>query len=1271
MEVKSILKFVLLVVVCVEHAYCVKTFHDEELHSKIPLRLKREIEELVHKQLHQTISLHYNTNDDVISLSRDPIIKTNFHHRARRDLGDGIAGNETVYSEWSHFGFCSAKCGGGIRVRSRECLNGTCLNEDLIEKQSCGNFPCVSGSYVLEGISADWILRDLTDAITIKFFVLLNKIFLGKLTSTEIKLYNYELTSSTFKFAQSIQVQDGISFTIMETEQSIYLVVLEKFSGHYFGVSSRMYMYDPSRLSGGVFHTYQPIYFKVYDPSAVTSLEIYGKPYLAVVNRKNKARPGNERRTIVCNNEQQEIRCTGGTYISISEALYGRHNTWECPTINYARPYQFFYWCNIRVKDKISEICEDKDTCVVESRVLTLLGTSTDPCPYTNKYLKIVYSCSSLSYRSTPYFYEWNHVGLTIVPSDNLITYGAEDVESFHIHGNAFVAVANHINDQRQYHLDSEIYVFDLAKRQFRSFQKLRTDGAIDLEFFVIGRGITREYFLAVANHVKVVPGLGKTHEVDSIIYKWNWNLFVPFQCIKTNGAKKWTAVTGQNGEFILTHTNMHGNVTFYSYDGWRFYLTKKQPQDQIFQHSATTTSISINTPSFSTKMLAIQPKPEFVDDVNNIYSFQFKQVFPNFDLLETCLQTVQQINRTVYNELLPRAKQVNESFTKIKNDIVLLEDVIYLTENKTFTDLTVNGKTNLNNATIKNIKLSQSDLNTVTMVNNLQVQKTNQRNILAVLQNRIKSSVTYSTEQTITGLNKFQNDVYFKTLTINGNVSVGNLTNGKDLSNVSRDAIYINKDEVFESQITFTSNITFDSISVQHINNISTTKLRSINKASNISGQQTFQDFQTSSATQNNIQVNGLVDGVDTSKLVLLDTDQNITALHQFTNKTTMQQDFHIQGLVNNMDISTIASDTLKKNKEDTVTAYQRFSSIEIKGDLNMADKKTINDVDVSNLTSSGIYLNAVQEFGNIVFQNNVTFNDQISLGETLNNVTIDDLVFTDQTTVFHHPITFKQNITCSDHVTVDGKINNLNITEDIMDVSSNQTITGNTIFTKNLQMSNNLQVHDHLDGIDINAFIKNVMTYNTTQNVTATKFFSNLTTDSIWFNNCTDQQCTWLNILLKLKEESIHKTNGQISVNGTKSFSDVLIRGNLTLNGLLDGLEFPGDFLQRSIDEVINGTYTFNNVTFVKNITADTLNGYNLTELYERVLRKVGHEQIVIANWSFNDHTHFDELQVDGLVDGVNLSRDALLANQDHVISGEKTFQTVPTLNVYWCIT
>lgn len=132
--------------------------------------------------------------------------------------------------------------------------------------------------------------------------------------------------------------------------------------------------------------------------------------------------------------------------------------------------------------------------------------------------------------------------------------------------------------------------------------------------------------------------------------------------------------------------TNMNGIITFYSYDGWRFHLTKKQPTDledqKIFQNAVTTASISINTDSQSQILLAIQPSLEFASssDINNIYSLQFKQVFPNFDLLENTLQAVQQMNYSVYQELLPRAESFNVSFNKATNDIVFLEDVINLT---------------------------------------------------------------------------------------------------------------------------------------------------------------------------------------------------------------------------------------------------------------------------------------------------------------------------------------------------------------------------------------------------------------------------------------------------------------------------------------------------------------------------------------------------------------------------------------------------------------
>lgn len=107
------------------------------------------------------------------------------------------------------------------------------------------------------------------------------------------------------------------------------------------------------------------------------------------------------------------------------------------------------------------------------------------------------------------------------------------------------MAIANHRDDSGSYHLESEILIYVPEQRSFASFQKLRTDGALDLEFFSIGEGLATEYFLAVANNLKYDKSGKRNHVVDSIIYKWNWNLFVPFQSITTNGAFKWTAISG------------------------------------------------------------------------------------------------------------------------------------------------------------------------------------------------------------------------------------------------------------------------------------------------------------------------------------------------------------------------------------------------------------------------------------------------------------------------------------------------------------------------------------------------------------------------------------------------------------------------------------------------------------------------------------------------------------------------------------------------------
>ena len=66
------------------------------------------------------------------------------------------------------------------------------------------------------------------------------------------------------------------------------------------------------------------------------------------------------------------------------------------------------------------------------------------------------------SYMGEPVFYKWDGVGLSVVTGENLVTYGAVDIEPFTIHNQQYVAVANYVNDQDVHHLDSEVYMYNV-----------------------------------------------------------------------------------------------------------------------------------------------------------------------------------------------------------------------------------------------------------------------------------------------------------------------------------------------------------------------------------------------------------------------------------------------------------------------------------------------------------------------------------------------------------------------------------------------------------------------------------------------------------------------------------------------------------------------------------------------------------------------------------------------------------------------------------------
>ncbi|KAA0715928.1 Thrombospondin-type laminin G domain and EAR repeat-containing protein [Triplophysa tibetana] len=138
--------------------------------------------------------------------------------------------------------------------------------------------------------------------------------------------------------------------------------------------------------------------------------------------------------------------------------------------------------------------------------------------------------------------YKWSSRKLKFIRYQYLNTYGARDWEAFHIQDEAFLAVANHRQGERNHNIDSVIYKWNPVLQYFEVNQTIQTSGAYDWEFFTIGP----YYFLAVANTFN-----GKSTVISSTIYIWQEGMFQPYQSITTFGAIDWEMFQIENRIFL------------------------------------------------------------------------------------------------------------------------------------------------------------------------------------------------------------------------------------------------------------------------------------------------------------------------------------------------------------------------------------------------------------------------------------------------------------------------------------------------------------------------------------------------------------------------------------------------------------------------------------------------------------------------------------------------------------------------------------------------
>ena len=177
---------------------------------------------------------------------------------------------------------------------------------------------------------------------------------------------------------------------------------------------------------------------------------------------------------LICDQQAKTISCPPPSKITITSAFYGRLNKWGCFT-GFEGEYKFnpssaCIACG--AKDVVSAQCNNQQNCAVTALPYKFASSFSVQCNV-SKYVCICYKCVQTSYMGEPVFYRWDGVGLSVVTGENLVTYRAADIEPFAIHNQQYVAVANYVNDQDLYHLDSKLYMCNALSGRFNSLQKL------------------------------------------------------------------------------------------------------------------------------------------------------------------------------------------------------------------------------------------------------------------------------------------------------------------------------------------------------------------------------------------------------------------------------------------------------------------------------------------------------------------------------------------------------------------------------------------------------------------------------------------------------------------------------------------------------------------------------------------------------------------------------------------------------------------------------
>ena len=416
------------------------------------------------------------------------------------------------------------------------------------------------------------------------------------------------------------------------------------------------------------------------------------------------------------------------------------------------------------------------------------------------------------------------------------------------------------------------------------------------------------------------------------------------------------------------------------------------------------------------------------------------------------------------------------------------------------------------------------------------------------------------------------------------------------------------------------------------------------------------------------NLEVDGLIDGVNLTKLYADSIDKTNSTLIITNNITTnhieVLGDVTVNNLFNGLNLTKTYEEALLKNGNQTIYGPLNTENLIIEGRLEaeLVDGHNFSD-EVIQLDRPG-HISSHFEFQDPIHVSDIETSllNGYDLTDLLSNI-----VFIDENTTITGNKTFTSDLTTKNLV-LDGLINNLNLTEMIATTllkNSNQTIKVPTAF-KHLVLKSSAD-SNLINGINLSELEKKLVykchgpqrdiegshEYVKTM-ISSPSSIRNITTeglvDSINFTKFVDELVT---------------RDGNHTITGKKNLI-YLNTDHLKVDNI-NGFQFPDDFIGINETNVtIHGKKTFYGSTIIKhNITLlpnKTVNGYDLSEFAKNVVT-VNKDDVIETDVVFTENVTVNRNLNVGTINNVSVTKEELLLKSmtDDTITGHKTFSQV----------